>query len=351
MAMTMKTSRNNHWVAVAGTVAVLALGLTACSSGQEETPAAPASGDASQGASAGPLEIAYLQKQGDQQYFVDQATGAKAAADELGDVKVTVVNLGTDANKAISELDAAIARGVDGIVMVAPDQAIGPQVIDAAKAAGIPFMASDDGLEAADGTAAPFVGFNGTAMGNEVGKKAAELYTKAGWKADDTKIIAVGKPDLSVCVQRLEGAAASFAEGASDAPEIIELGTDNSVTDALNKAGAVITANQGVKNWVVWGCNDESETGVVTALQNQGVKPANIVGVGLGAYLTCKDWAAGQDTGNKAALYISGYDVGSAAVKAMVADLRDGTALPAETIADTHMVDATNWESEGVVCT
>ena len=91
--------------------------------------------------------------------------------------------------------------------------------------------------------------------------------------------------------------------------------------------------------------------GQVTALQNQGVKPANIAGVGLGAYLTCKDWAAGQDTGNKAALYISGYDVGSAAVKAMVADLRDGTELPAETIADTHMVDASNWESEGVVCT
>ncbi|GHS84875.1 sugar ABC transporter substrate-binding protein [Actinomycetota bacterium] len=345
----MKTSRTHRWVAAVAATTALVATLAACSSGMEDT-AAPAGG-ASEGPKAGPVEIVYLQKQGDQQYFVDQADGAKAAAKELGDVTVTVVNLGTDSNKAISELDAAIARGVAGIIMVAPDQAIGPQVIEAAAAAGIPFMASDDGLEAADGTAAPFVGFNGTAMGNSIGEKVAELYTDAGWTAADTKIIAVGKEDLSVCVQRLEGAADSFTQDAPDAPEVIELGTDNSVTDALNKAGAVLTAHQDVKNWVVWGCNDESETGVVTALQNQGIAPANIIGVGLGAYLTCKDWAAGQDTGNKAALYISGYDVGSAAIKTMVAQVRDGVALPPETIADTHMVDATNWESEGVVCT
>ncbi|WP_372593505.1 substrate-binding domain-containing protein [Actinotalea sp.] len=346
--MTMKTSHTNRWVA-AGAATALMLALSACSSGMEEeaAPSAAASG----AAATGPIEIVYMQKQGDQQYFVDEADGAKAAAEELGDVTVTVVNLGTDANKAISELDAAIARKVGGIIMVAPDQAIGPQVMSAAAAAGIPLLASDDGLTSADGTAAPFVGFNGTAMGNAIGDKAAELYTQAGWTADNTKIIAVGKEDLSVCVQRLDGAADSFSKGASDAPEVIKLGTDNSVTDALNKAGAVLTAHQTVTNWVVWGCNDESETGVVTALQNQGIAPANIIGVGLGAYLTCKDWAAGQDTGNKAALFISGFDVGSAALKAMVAQVRDGVALPAETIADTHMVDSTNWESEGVVCT
>lgn len=332
----------------AATAAALTLALAACSSGQE-TPTA--SSPAETGGSDGPLEIVYLQKQGDQQYFVDQADGAKAEAAELGDVTVTVVNLGTDSNKAISELDAAIARGVDGIVMVAPDQAIGPQVIDKAAAAGIPLIASDDGLEAADGTPAPFVGFDGTQMGNAVGEMAAELYQDAGWATADTKILSVGKPDLSVCVQRIEGAAASFDAAVSDAPEIVDVQTDNSVTNALDKAGAVITANQGVQNWVVWGCNDESETGAVTALQNAGVSPDNIIGVGLGAYLTCKDWQAGQATGNKAALYISGYDVGRAAIDVLVAHLRDGAELPAVTVAETHKVNADNWEEAGVVCT
>ncbi|MBD3780152.1 MAG: substrate-binding domain-containing protein [Micrococcales bacterium] len=345
----MKTSTQKARArAAAGTVG-LVLALAACSSGQApEGGSAPAAGGGSDG---GPIEIVYLQKQGDQQYFVDQADGAKAKAAEIGDVTVTVVNLGTDSNKAISELDAAIARGVDGIIMVAPDQAIGPQVIEKASAAGIPLLASDDSLEDADGNPAPFVGFNGTAMGNSVGEKAAELYADAGWDAADTRIIATGKMDLSVCVQRLDGATDAFGEAVDPVPEVIELGNDNSATDAMNRAGAVITAHQDVANWVVVGCNDETETGVVTALQNAGVSPDHIIGVGLGAYLTCKDWSAGQETGNKAALFISGRDVGAAAVDAMVAQVRDGVELPAETIADTHMVDADNWESEGVVCT
>lgn len=327
----------------------LLAGMAACSTGQD----APATSSGTQtGARTGTIEIAYLQKQGDQQYFVDQANGAKQAAAALGDVNVTVVNLGTDSNKAISEVDSAIARNVSGIIIVVPDQAIGPQVIDKAKVANIPLMASDDVITDAAGVAAPFTGFNGTAMGTEVGKEAAKLYQAAGWKAAETTILSVYKQDLSVCKQRVDGALAAFTSAVgSDMPKVVEVGTDNSVTDALNKTGAVYTANQSTKNWVVWGCNDESETGAVTALQNAGVQPANIIGVGLGAYLTCKDWKAGQDTGNKAALFISGTEVGKAAVNAMVDHLRNGTALPPETIAKTTMVDAQNYEAAGVVCT
>jgi L-arabinose transport system substrate-binding protein len=339
----MGTRRRVLALAVAVTAIV---GLSACSSGMETAPEAGSSGP-----KTGKLTIAYLQKQGDQQYFVDEADGAKAAAEELGDVDVKVVNLGTDSNKAISELDSVIAQGVDGIVIVVPDQQIGPQVIEAANAAGIPIMASDDVIKDAAGKEAPFSGFDGTAMGTLVGGEAARLYAEAGWTAADTRILSAYKQDLSVCGQRVDGAAAAFSDAVADAPETVEIGTDNSATDAQNKAGAIITANAGVKHWVVWGCNDENETGVVTALQNSGVAADDIIGVGLGAYLTCKDWAAGQDTGNKAALFISGAEVGKAAITSMVALLRDGTALPPQSIANTEIVNADNWEEKGVVCT
>lgn len=345
----MRTSSWRRSVIGAACVA-LALSAAACSSGQETPGPTETAGDEPV---AGPIEIAYLQKQGDQQYFVDQADGAKAAAEELGDVTVTVANLGDDANKAISEVEAAIARGVKGIIIVVPDQAVGPQVISLAKEAGIPLMASDDIIKDESGAEAPFTGFDGTAMGNSVGEKAAELYQAAGWTPENTKILSVYKPDLSVCVQRVEGALDAFTQavGEGNVPEVVDIGTDASVTDSLDKTAATITGHQGVTNWVVWGCNDESETGAVTALGNAGFAPANVIGVGLGAYLTCKDWAAGLESGNKAALYISGWDVGSAAVKAMVANVRDGVALPPTTIADTHMVDATSYEAAGVQCT
>lgn len=336
-------------VAGVGLAAATLLALSACTSGIES--AGSGSGPTSSGGGDGPLTIAFLQKQGDQQYFIDEATGAREAAEAAGDVEINVVDLGTDSNKAISEVEAAIAQGVDGIIIVVPDQQIGPQVIQLAEEAGIPIMAADDTIESAAGEPAPFAGFDGTSMGEKVGAEAARLYEEAGWSAADTRIVSAYKQDLSVCTQRVDGAEAAFTEAISESPEIIDIGTDNSSTDAQDKAGAVITANSGVKNWVVWGCNDESETGVVTALQNSGVSPDNIIGVGLGAYLTCKDWNAGQDTGNKAALFISGVEVGKAAATSMIELLREGTPLPPESIANTEIVNATNWEEKGVVCT
>jgi L-arabinose transport system substrate-binding protein len=329
-------------------VAAAALALTACSSGQESDSGGNSGGGGSQ---SGTIRIAYLQKQGDQQYFIDQANGAKEQAKKLG-ADLTVVNLGEDANKAISEVDTAIAQGVDGIIIVVPDQQVGPQVIQTAKQAKIPLLASDDIIKDADGKAAPFVGFDGTAMGEQVGTKAGELFKQSGWNPADTRILRVSKEDLSVCEQRVDAATDSFtsASGTSDV-EVIKVGTDATVVDAQDKTAAVVTANPGVKHWVVYGCNDESETGAVTALQNAGVKPADIIGVGLGAYLTCKDWNAGLDSGNKAALFISGAEVGRTAVEQMVKAIKDGTDLPPESIAHTEMVDSTNWKQAGVVCT
>jgi L-arabinose transport system substrate-binding protein len=329
-------------------VAAAALALTACSSGQSNN---DAGGGGGEGKSSGTIRIAYLQKQGDQQYFIDQANGAKETAKKLG-AEVTVVNLGEDANKAISEVDTAIAQGFDGIVIVVPDQQVGPQVIQMAQDAHIPLLASDDIIKNADGKAAPFVGFDGTAMGEQVGTKAGELFKQSGWAPADTRILRVSKEDLSVCEQRVDAATDAFKASAGTGDvQVIKVGTDATVVDAQDKTSAILTANPGVKHWVVYGCNDESETGAVTALQNAGVKAGDIIGVGLGAYLTCKDWQANLDSGNKAALFISGREVGSSAVTAMVKAVKDGSALPPQTIAKTQMVDAKNWKDAGVVCT
>jgi L-arabinose transport system substrate-binding protein len=50
------------------------------------------------------------------------------------------------------------------------------------------------------------------------------------------------------------------------------------------------------------------------------------------------------NSGNKAALYIGGADVGAASVKVLVDFLRDNKSLPPKTIAKTTMVTASNWQ-------
>ena len=108
---------------------------------------------------------------------------------------------------------------------------------------------------------------------------------------------------------------------------------------AQDAAGPIITANPDVTNWVVFGCNDEGVLGTLNALATAGVNPDNIIGVGLGAYEACKPWAAEQPSGFKAALFISGLDVGKTAATGAVRRRRQRQGPPENSIAPTSIVD------------
>jgi L-arabinose transport system substrate-binding protein len=250
-----------------------------------------------------------------------------------------------DSNAAISAINVMIGQKVDGIAIVVPDQQIGPQVVDMAAQAKIPLVAADDPIKSGTGAPAAFVGFDGFDMGSKVGEEAGKLFKESGWSLDDVRVIAAYEQQLSVCQDRESGEEAAFQKAVGGLPKIIKVGTDNSTMDAQNKTGAVVTANPDVKHWIAWACNDENLVGVTTALANASAPAANVIGVGLGAYLTCKDWQAGQTTGNKAALYISGRDVGDAAMRVLVAAIRDHKPLPAKTIANTTIVTPENWKA------
>ena len=311
------------------------------------TTSAPASGG---GGGSKAITIAYLQKQGDQSYFVQEAQGAKQEAAKLGNVTLNVANLMTDSNLAINDLNAQLGQQVNGIVVVVPDQKIGPQVISTAQTAKVPLLASDDPIMSGSGQAAPFVGFDSQQMGMKVGTEAGTLFKQSGWTPSNTKILAAYQEGLSDCQLREQGEEQGFKQLTGVDVPIVKVGTDNSVVGAENQTGAALSANQGVKNWIVWGCNDENETGAVTAMQNAGISPSNIIGVGLGAYLDCKDWQANKVTGNKASLWISGADVGAASVREIVAKIRTNTPLPVQTIVPTTVVTAQNFKQAGVVC-
>ncbi|WP_327360664.1 substrate-binding domain-containing protein [Streptomyces sp. NBC_01296] len=350
----MSMIRYRRGAALTGALA-LALTLGACSSGKPAP--AQGAGTGTGKKTDGPISIAYLQKQGDQEYFVSEAAGAKKKADELG-IKLTVVNLGNDASKTITEVKSAIAQKNSGIIIVVPESAVGPQVAAEAKKAGIPLLTSDDQVcvsgpkPAACGKAdlVARVGFSGVQMGGEVGKRAAAEFAKTGWNPADTRIVYAWKQDTTVCTDRINGAKAAWKEAGGPEVQAIELGTDNTPAGAQAKVEATVTANQGVRHWVVMGCNDENVSGGVKGLNNAGVKGADIVGVGLGAYLACKDWQAGADNGMKAALYIPGDEVGKLAVQAMYDRLKNGTEFAPEAFAPTRMVDAGTWRDAGFGC-
>ncbi|MFF8868388.1 substrate-binding domain-containing protein [Streptomyces sp. NPDC015139] len=346
----MITTRR-RWAGTTFGAVVLVL-ATGCSSGQTSNVSNGPTGQVK-----GKISITYLQKQGDQQYFVDEAAGAKTKAAQLG-VHLNVVNLGNDANKTVSEVQAAIARKANGLIVVVPDPAVGPEVARTARDAKVTLLTSDDQVctSGPDPTTCarkdlvPRIGFSGQQMGAAVGRRAAKEYKKAGWKAADTSIISAWKQDVTVCGDRVKAAQEAFKQSAGNSVATINVPTDNTPTGAQDKIAATITAHPRVQHWIVWGCNDENVQGGVTALQNAHVSPSNIIGVGLGAYLACKDWTSGKPSGMKASLFINGRDIGALAVQTMYDRLRNGKPLPVEAFAPTKMVDHANWRAAGVKC-
>ncbi|MFE9581316.1 substrate-binding domain-containing protein [Nocardia sp. NPDC006044] len=348
----MSWTHRRRWTSAVLCGVSLALAATACSSGKEADPAA--SGPQHQ---AGAVSLVYAQKQGDQEYFIGEAEGAKAKAKELG-IDLKVVNLGNDANKAVTEVNNAINQKASGVIVVVPDPSVGPQVAQLTKTGGVALLTSDDQVcttgpdpsKCAKDQLVPRVGFSGTQMGTEVGRRAGEDFKKAGWKPEETAIVDAWKQDVTVCTDRVEANKKAFREAAGVDVKVIDVGTDNTPSDAQNKISATVAGNRSVKNWIVMGCNDENVSGGVAAIQNSGYAADNVLGVGLGAYLACKEWRGGKPTGFKAALFINGKDVGALAVQTIYDYLKNGKAMSAEAFAPTTMVDSGSWQQAGVPC-
>jgi L-arabinose transport system substrate-binding protein len=288
--------------------------------------------------------IVAIYKSGTQQYFLDQAAGFVAAAEELGYTAQTI-NVELDSNLAVSAVADAIAAGARGIAITVPDQALGPAIAAAAAEAGIPVVATDDQIVDGAGNPVPFVGFNGRDMGTKVGQEAAALLAASGWlESGDYGILSVEVQTLSVCMDRNNASREQVIATGADPARIIAVPYDGTVDAALSAAAPLITANSEVNNWVVFACNDEGVLGATNALRNAGYETSSVIAVGLGAYEACRPWAEGIDTAFRAALFVSGVAVGDSAARALIANIEDGTPLPAETIAPTTMVTPETWQ-------
>ncbi len=312
--------------------------LSACTPAPAPTTEAP-SADA-------PLFVV-INKSADQQYFIDLQTSFIDTAGELG-ATAKKFDAKLDPNLGVSLVNDAISAGAKGIAITVPDQTIGPAIAKAAADAGVVLIATDDGITDVDGNPIPFVGFDGKDMGKKVGEAAAQLLKDSGWMDDPDKtvgVLSVEVQTLSVCNDRTDNEKAAMIASGVPESQIYSVPYTGEALSSQDAAGPVITAHPEVTHWVVFACNDEGVLGTLNALATAGVSPDNIIGVGLGAYEACKAWAAGQPSGFKAGLFISGLDVGATAATVLYDAVVNGKAPAANSYAPTSIVDASNYQS------
>jgi L-arabinose transport system substrate-binding protein len=294
----------------------------------------------------GKVTIAYLNKMGDNPWFVDEVAGAKAVADELG-VEFFNQDLQFDSNLAMTAMDTYIGKGISGIIIVVPDTKIGPAVIEKAQAAGIPLIAVDDTILDGSGKAAPFVGFDAASAGLKVGELIAEYYQAEGWdKLTGAKIkaVSVEDQDLEVCNLRTEGATKKLTElGIITDADIIHLPYDNTANSGMDAMGPVITANPDVTHWLLYSCNDDGVLGAWRALQNSGVDAKNVIGVGINGQLAAEEFKKGEPTGLRASLMAQAKEHGGQAVRFIYENVTAGKPIPDVTFIPAAVMTMDNW--------
>ncbi len=293
------------------------------------------------------VSIAYLNKMGDNPWFVDEVAGAKAVADKLG-VEFFNQDLQFDSNLAMTAMDTYIGKGISGIIIVVPDTKIGPAVIEKAQKAGIPLIAVDDTILDANGKSAPFVGFDAASAGLKVGELIGDYYKKEGWdKLTGAKIMAVSveDQDLEVCNLRTDGATKKLKElGILKDADIIHLPYDNTANSGMDAMAPVITAHPDVTNWLLYSCNDDGVLGAWRALQNSGVKATNVIGVGINGQLAAEEFKKGEPTGLRASLMAQAKQHGGQAVQFIYDNVVSGKEIPQTTFIPAAVMTADNWK-------
>ncbi len=339
-------------------MAVMLVAQACASTPATQAPAAPAATEqpaaqpateepaAAEPADDGKVTIAYLNKMGDNPWFVEEVAGAKAKADELG-AEFFNQDLQFDSNLAMTAMDTYIGKGIDGIIIVVPDTKIGPAVIEKAKKAGIPLIAVDDTILDESGKPAPFVGFDAGSAGLKVGELIAEYYKAEGWdKLADAKIkaVSVEDQDLEVCNLRTDGASKTLVEsGVLTADDIIHLPYDNTANSGMDAMGPVITANPDVTHWLLYSCNDDGVLGAWRALKNSGVSAANVIGVGINGQLAAEEFKSGEPTGLRASLQAQAKGHGGTAVQFIYDSVVNGKSIPDITFIPAAVMTADNW--------
>jgi len=294
----------------------------------------------------GDITIGYIVKRGTDPFAVSLVAGAQEAADAAG-VELLTADVKQDTSLAISTLQQMISSGVDGIVIVVPDQALGPQVMQLAADAGIPVLALFDPISDTAGNPTPFVGLDGAALGKQAGEQLLTAIDDDSSATPATAaFVVVSQDSISACTERTDSAKDTFeAGGGLDKSTFLDVPHDGTLQTAVTAMSATITQNPGITDWYITSCNDDGVAGALRALESVGVTAENSFGFGMDGSLACTELA--KDNGFAAANFVSFEASGSFAFETLYALLKDGTEMPAQQAVPGPVIDRDNQADFG----
>ena len=296
-------------------------------------------------AQAADLKLGYINKMGEHPWFVAEVAGAKAEAAKQG-VDLSTQDVQFNADLALTTFDTMVGDGVKGIAIVVPDKALGPVVAEKAAKAGIKLIAVDDDIYTQDKKMVPYIGMNGTNIGRQVGAEEARLYKSLGWdKLKNVKVGSIEDRRADTCMQRTNGAQAAFLEAVPgfDKANIVSIPYANTMDSSIDAVTTTLTANPGADHWIFLSCNDDGVLGAVRATENAGMKPDQVIGIGIDGSRACDAFGNGTPTGFRGTMWIDSGKEGATAIATLVASIKNDTPLPGTTYVSPDLINADNF--------
>jgi len=298
--------------------------------------------------SAQPIKIGFLVKMPENSWFQDEWKFAQMAADEYG---FELIKIGTpDGEKVLSAIDNLVAQGAQGFIICTPDVKLGPSIKMKAAQSGIKVMSVDDRFIGSDGKPMediPHMGISAYEIGRQVGKAIMDDAKKRGGDMGKTGAISLTYDTLPTAKERTDGASDMLRSMGFVAANIYKAPTktDSTTEGGFDAANIVVAAHPNITNWVVYSLCDDTTIGGIRALEGNGLKAENMIGVGInGNALAIGEFEKPQMTGFVATVLLAAKRHGYETAVNMFNWIKNGT-QPAPVVATAGiLMDRSNYK-------
>jgi L-arabinose transport system substrate-binding protein len=300
----------------------------------------------SSSASGQSIKIGFLVKQPEEPWFQNEWKFAQRAADEN---KFELIKIGAvDGSKVLAGIDNLGAQGAQGFVICAPDVRLGPAIVNRAQRYNMKVFSVDDRFLGPDGKfieTVPYMGISAREIGRTVGKGLWAEMQKRGWKVEDTDACVPTHDELDTARERTDGAIEALtAAGFPKDRVFIAAQKSTDIPGGRDAANIVLTQHAGVKHWLVTGMNDEAVLGAVRAMENRGIRPADVIGIGIGGDTGKTDFEKPQTTGFFASVLISPKRHGQETATMLYLWIKDGVSPPPTTFTSGVLITRENYK-------
>jgi L-arabinose transport system substrate-binding protein len=327
----------------------IAVALAFAFSGCKTTKDQPPSGSArSQGVAAQPtkIKIGFIVKQPEEPWFQLEWKFAEQAAKDL---QFELIKIGaSDGEKVLAAIDNLAANGAQGFIICTPDVRLGPAIMMRAKQQNLKVISVDDQFVGADGkfmTQVHYLGISARKIGNEVGTQLDQEMKKQNWKIEETATCAVTFDELATAKERTDGAKEALVKAGFPERQIFEAPAKTSdVPGAFDAVNILLTKQPKIKHWLVYSMNDNTVMGAIRAMEGQGKKVEDVIGIGINGTDCIPEFKKQTPTGFYGSMLLTAKKHGYLTAEMMYKWIKDGTEPPKDTRTTGILITRDNYQ-------